>query len=211
MSFYERYLAPGDLRARQQHQSNSSTSSQTNPGAPVVPPNLRPKPAAKADDATRQRRKDALLYGGVVFTFLSMFITRRALIRRRTYPKAFEPSNGEAPKVNGGLEAVEALGLATLNVSSLAMAAAGGLMTYFDIADIEDMRDVVRQGQGYDVYGGRPDADKELEDWVKDVMTKKDEEGGGFDLKGSIAGKLQELAELEKRQAEQGGKGLEGK
>ncbi|TKA23914.1 hypothetical protein B0A50_06419 [Salinomyces thailandicus] len=200
MSFYDRYLAPGDLRARRQPQSASS-SSQDAAANPRLPPNLS---TTRADWATRKRRKDALLYGGVLFTCLSLFITRRAMTRRRriTYPETFTPSANEAASVNGGLEAVEALGLATLNVTSLAMLAAGGTATYFDIAEIEDMREGVRHGLGYDIYGGDPEADKEMEEWVKDLMTKR-EEGENVDLKGRIGEKLQELAEIERRKTEE--------
>ncbi|RMY34607.1 hypothetical protein D0865_14137 [Hortaea werneckii] len=204
-SFYERYLAPGDIRARQQLQTATAASASdasSNASTSVTPPNLRP--AARADWASRQRRKDALLYGGIVLTFLSLFVTRRALIRRRKtdYPATFTAQTPEnKPKVNGGLEAAEALGLATLNVTSLAMVAAGGFATYFDVADIEDMREGVRRGIGYDVYGGNPEEDREMEDWVKDLLTKRDE-GENVDLRGRIGEKLQELADMEKKKAE---------
>ncbi|RMZ18657.1 hypothetical protein D0862_00095 [Hortaea werneckii] len=205
-SFYERYLAPGDVRARQQLQSATTASAldaSSSASTSVTPPNLRP--AARADWASRQRRKDALLYGGVVFTFLSLFVTRRSLIRRRKtdYPATFTAQTPEnRPKVNGGLEAAEALGLATLNVTSLAMLTAGGFATYFDVADIEDMREGVRRGIGYDVYGGNPEEDKEMEDWVKDLLTKRDE-GENVDIRGRIGEKLQELADMEKKKAEE--------
>ncbi|KAK6383280.1 hypothetical protein LTR65_010264 [Meristemomyces frigidus] len=209
MSFWDRYLAPGDLR--QQLQANlpppappASTQDET-----TDQPTAKPEPAPRIDAAHRRRRKDALLYGGLAFTFLSLFITRRSLVRKQAQThalrlKTFEPSTTPPPKVDGGLEAAEALGLATLNVFAIAMATAGGLMTFFDVADLEDMRDQVRKGVGFDVYGGESEADRELEAWVADVLSRKDGEG---DLKEGIAMKLQELAEMDRKTAE----GREGK
>ena len=82
------------------------------------------------------------------------------------------------------------------------MLTAGVFATYFDVADIEDMREGVRRGIGYDVYGGNPEEDKEMEDWVKDLLTKRDE-GENVDIRGRIGEKLQELADMEKKKAEE--------
>jgi len=187
MSFWDRYLAPGDIRARQRvnppQQSNKTEQSAEN-----VP--------LRTDAGTRQRRQDALLYGGIAFTCLSLLVTRRTLLRKHgTYPKTFTPSNAPPPQVSGGLDAAEALGLATLNVCSFAMIVAGGLIKYFDIGDLEDMREQVRRGIGFDVYGGDSEADKEMEAWVADVLSRKDGEGG---IKESIAQKLKDLEEIDK-------------
>jgi len=195
MSSFWSLLRPGDVRAREKVEAiQASAAAQHEDSKPVV----KPTPEPRIDSAHRQRRKDALLYGGIAFTCLSLFITRRALVRKRiqTNPNTFTPSNTPPPKVDGAIEAAEALGLATLNVFSIAMVAAGGLMTYFDIADIEDMRDTVRKGVGFDVYGGESEADKEIEGWIADVLSRKDGEG---DLRGNIAEKLHELAEIEKK------------
>ncbi|KAK5117455.1 hypothetical protein LTR85_008840 [Meristemomyces frigidus] len=203
MSFWDRYLAPGDVRARQQLQATPAPSSPS-PQRDADQPIARPEPAPRIDAAHRRRRQDALLYGGLAFTVLSLLITRRSLLRKQAQTqirlKTFEPSNTPPPKVDGGLEAVEALGLATLNVFTIAMATTGGLMTYFDVADVEDMRDRVREGVGFDVYGGESEADKELEAWVADVLSRKDGQG---DLKEGIAQKLHELAEMDKKHAQE--------
>lgn len=203
MSFWDRYLAPGDLREQRNLTSLSATSPQNaadhEPHNAIATSSATPSlPLERIDYAHRERRKLALLYGGLSFTFLSLFITRRALRRKRIqiYPQTFTPSNAPGPEVNGGLEAAEALGLATLNVVSIAMATAGVLMSAFNIADVEDLRDKVRQGIGFDVYAGESEADKELEDWIADTLSKKD---GVSNLQYGVLEKLAELSEKEKR------------
>lgn len=203
MSFWDRYLAPGDIRSRQQHQPQSTQPTPQPDEEEQRPP--QPPPPPRIDAAHRRRRQDALLYGGLTFTLLSLLITRRSLIRKQNQVrqiklKTFEPSTTPPPKADGGLDAAEALGLATLNVSAIAMAVVGGFCTWFDIADIEDLREGVRRGVGFDVYGGESEADKDLEAWVADVLSRKDGAGG---LQEGVAAKLQELAEMDRRKAEE--------
>lgn len=107
----------------------------------------------------------------------------------------FTPSN-IPPKVEGGLDAAEALGLATLSVFSVFMAGTGLFMKWNNIGDVEDLRDWVRAGVGYDVYGGETEADKEIEAWMAEVLARKD---GVGDLKTSVLEKMQELAEIDKK------------
>lgn len=196
MSFWDRYLAPGDLRRK-------TVSS------PILPPSPQEQPPIKQDEgplnqiapkridpAHRARRQNALLYGGLAFTALSILITRRSLHRKKlaAVPKQFTPSNHHIDpppaaqmEINGALEAAEALGLATMNVFSMAMASTGALMTWFDIADIEDLRGAVRRGAGWDVYGGEggSQADKEIEGWVAESLALK---GGKEGTKGILEG-----------------------
>lgn len=201
MSLWDKYLAPGDLRRRQQLQATPPPPPPPAPQDETNQTGRNQPPPTRIGSGQRVVRQNALLYGGLIFTTLSLLVTRRALTRKHVqiHPNTFTPSNGPAPKVDGGLEAIEALGLASLNVFSVAMATAGGLMTYFDVADLEDMRDKVRKGVGFDVYGGESEADKELEDWVADVLSRKDGQG---DFKEGIAEKLAELAERDKREVE---------
>ncbi|PKS09205.1 hypothetical protein jhhlp_003819 [Lomentospora prolificans] len=76
------------------------------------------------------------------------------------------------PKVDGGLIAAEALGLATLNVVSFALMATGGLSYAFDISSAEDLKRYARRK----MYGpaGRTDeeAEKELEEWAAKILAK---------------------------------------
>lgn len=210
MSFWDRYLAPGDIRQQNQHASLAPSSS---PPSDLDAPTTPPPPPPRIDAAHRARRQDAMFFGGLAFTFLSAFVTRRALYKKQLAvfphlkqmkPKdpnakielpTFTPSNA-APKAEGGLDAAEALFLATLNVAAIFMAATGSAMKYFDVADTEDLREAVRKGIGYDVYSGDSEADKEIEDWFAEVLSRKD---GSGDIKSTIMEKMAELAEIEKR------------
>lgn len=194
LSFWDKYLAPGDIRRQRQLEAAAAPKPQDEIPQAITQPTTTPR----IDRAHRTRRKDALFYGGITFTVLSFIVTKRAIRRRQlqVVPQEFTPSNAPAPEVNGGLEAVEALGLATLLSTSALMAAIGAGMKIFDIADLQDMRDIVKRGQGHDLYGGVPETDKEMEEWMTGVLSQKD--GGKADLQGEIVKKLAELEELEK-------------
>lgn len=97
-----------------------------------------------------------------------------------TKPSTFTPSNFRskaAKDTNGAIEAAEALGLATINVGSLAMVFTGGTMFALDIADMDDLRQKFRQRMGFDQSDNNDaNADKEVEEWVKSILDNK--EGG---------------------------------
>ncbi|GAB7359575.1 hypothetical protein MBLNU230_g6762t1 [Neophaeotheca triangularis] len=201
MSFWDRYLAPGDLRARQQHSASSPEQPRDETTLPPPTP-----PAQRIDAAHRFRRQNALLYGGLAFTMLSLIITRRSTRRRQlaTYPRTFttsshisqSPNSPAGGKSEPAIEAIQALGLATLLVSSTAMLGIGAAATYFDVADLEDLRQGVRSSLGYDVYGGdEGSADREIEGWIAEVLAKKDGKPGLSDLKEGIA---ERVAKMEK-------------
>ncbi|KAI5357457.1 putative altered inheritance of mitochondria protein [Septoria linicola] len=213
-SWWDKYFAPGDIRqSRPIPQETISTQDE------IVKPEvslLGPKYTERADASTRARRQHALLYGGLAFTLLSAIITRRALNKKHlaAYPQmvkqataqggsklqmpTFAPSN-TPPKAEGGLDAAEALGLATLSVFSVFMAGTGLFMKLNNIGDVEDLRDWVRAGVGYDVYAGDTEADKEIEQWMAEILARKD---GVGDLKTTIVEKMAELAELDKKKQE---------
>ncbi|KAK0942780.1 hypothetical protein LTR29_005689 [Friedmanniomyces endolithicus] len=196
MALWDTYFAPGDLRRRNQIEAHAALSTAQHASTSDNNDRLN-GPPQRISAAYRQRRQDVLLYGGLLFTFLSLLITRRSLQRKKIpFPETFQTSNAPPPKTEGALDAAEALGLATLNTCSIAMLAAGVGMKWFDIADVEDLRDVVRKGVGFDVYGGDSQADREVEGWIADVLSRKDGEGG---LKESIASKLKELEELDRK------------
>ena len=203
MSLWDKYFAPGDLRRRQQLRALEEEWLKQQ--KLELQKAAQPPPAPRVDAATRARRQNALLYGGLAFTAFSIWVTRRSLRRKRLQaPPADATSTApaSASKADGAFEAVEALNIATLNVFAVAMAATGIAATYFDIADIEDLRDGIRKGVGYDVYAGDSAADKEMEGWVAGVLAESDGKGG---LRESIAKKVVELQEKEK--AEKGGDG----
>lgn len=205
MSWWDKYFAPGDLRHSLHNNASNPVPTEESKPSPT------PGPLKRVDAATRARRQNGLLLGGIAFTCLSAFVTKRALSKKHlaAYPKfvqkaadgqklhvpTFAQSN-TPPQAEGGLDAAEALFLATLNVASVFMLGLGGFMKLCDIADVEDLRDWVREGVGHDIYAGDSEADKEIEAWMADVLSRKD---GVGDFKTSIVEKMAELAELDKK------------
>ncbi|PGH32082.1 hypothetical protein GX50_05151 [[Emmonsia] crescens] len=119
-----------------------------------------------------------LLLGGTAFLILSSIITRRALLRKRisALPPTYTSAPFHQPPVNGALEALEALNIATINVASVAMIGVGAGMYAFDINTMEDLRRKVRGGLGVDGSGrSEQDVEEELEEWVVTVMGRKAE------------------------------------
>jgi len=114
-----------------------------------------------------------LFLGGIAFSTFTVFITRRASIRKRIAcnPPYYSSSVYHQPKVNGAMEAFEALNLATVNVMSFGMLTAGGAMYALDVNGVEDMRRIMRGGlEG----AARGKSDEELEndiqEWVVSVL-----------------------------------------
>ncbi|KAL8745215.1 MAG: hypothetical protein Q9190_002622 [Brigantiaea leucoxantha] len=130
----------------------------------------------------RARRQLTLAFAGLTFTTLSLLTTRRALRRKytSTIPPLFHPSNLPSPiRIDGRLEALEALTLATLNVTSISMFLAGGLMWAFDVVGMEEARERLREARkskneekGGDEGVGE---DKEVEGWMEQNFGKKEE------------------------------------
>lgn len=205
MSLWDRYFAPGDLRARRQalalpSRLESPIDTEDEQQRAQIKPSATSAALERIDPARRARRQNALFFGGLAFTMFSAWVTRRSMIRKRPpVPTTFTPSNAAVPKGEGGLDAVEALGLATINTVSVFMTAIGAGFIYFDIADIEDLREKVRKGVGFDVYGGETDADKEIEGWVAEVLARKD---GYGNIKEEIVDKLMDLERKEKAKEE---------
>ncbi|RDW61290.1 hypothetical protein BP5796_11182 [Coleophoma crateriformis] len=125
----------------------------------------------------RSRRQLSLFAAGVGFFGLTSIITRRALVRRykATIPKFFQPNNRPSMEFDGALEAFEALSIATINVASVGMIAAGGLLWAFDISSIEDMRKKVRTNMGTEGLRNDQDAEEEIEEWMAGILGRKDE------------------------------------
>jgi len=119
-----------------------------------------------------------LFFAGAAFFGYAQVITRRSLVRRykATVPQFYQPSNKSNGEVNGALEAVEALSVATVNVLSAGMMFTGGALWAFDISSLEDMRRKIRGGLGIDGSPGRENAaEEEMEEWLATVLARKDE------------------------------------
>ncbi|KAH8426631.1 uncharacterized protein LDX57_004364 [Aspergillus melleus] len=156
-----------------QETPSSSTSSASSDHPPK--PSDEPLPELRF---IKPNTKYKLLLGGLAFFTFSLITTRRALNKRflAQIPPFYTSSVLHRPNVNGGMEAFEALNLATLNVISFGMVGSGAAMVALDINRIEDMQRFVRRG--FNVDGGEvTKTDQELEEevaeWVGSVLGKK--------------------------------------
>lgn len=137
----------------------------------------------------RSAKQLGLFFAGAGFLALSTMVTRRAVARKiaEASPRLFQPSNhGLRPaprnaeeKGQDQLVAAEALGLATLNVFGFGITLTGGLMWAFDISNLEDLRTKARAK----LYGPNgvvdDEAEKEIEEWIADVLSRKDKKNEG--------------------------------
>lgn len=216
MTFWDRWLAPGDIRAQlryeQRERDLKNSASTTSLSA------TNPRPARqRLTHAQREWRKGSVFLGGLAFAIASLTLTRRALRKRLFLPKPpfYQPSHDTLPPVSGGMEAVDALFLATLNVTAMGMAGVGTFMVGWDVAEVEDLRAAVTRGAGFDVYGGDKEADREIEGWVQEMFAKrKDDTNGGGDVEnvqvgvkemmeqGGLVAKLGQLASLAEEREE---------
>jgi hypothetical protein len=139
---------------------------------------LAPSSATQIPPSNTQRsqRQLGLFAAGATFFLLSTAITRRSIVRRykATIPKFYQPSNRANNNVNGAMEALEALNIATINVVSAGMMLAGGALWAFDIATIDDMRRKVRTNLGVNGLRTDQDAEEEIEEWFAEVLKRKE-------------------------------------
>ena len=81
----------------------------------------------------------------------------------------------EVPKINGALEAIEALNVATINVLSVAMMAVGGMLWFLDVNSLEEGRVKMRRAMGVEVYGKtEEEASDEIEEWIANTLARKE-------------------------------------
>jgi len=151
----------------------------------------------------------SVFFAGATFLTLSVFITRRSVMRKisATKPLFYVPSNKRQPLSNGAVEAAEAFALATVNVSSLGLMLTGGAMFALDLVNTADLRRKYLQKQGF-LDSKEGSADEEIEEWVKSVLDKRDSGDykavteGLTALVGVLAGKEEEKEKLTKMNAE---------
>ncbi|KAI5271220.1 hypothetical protein E4T47_05414 [Aureobasidium subglaciale] len=185
----EQAVVPPVLETQQQSPTqaisqNPSQSPKLN-GLLSVDDDLREK--MRTNPRARTVRQLSLFFAGATFFGLSLVVTRRAVARKlaASAPRQFTPSNFQPKDVNGGVEAAQAFALATLNVTSAAMMATGGMMYALDVTDTEDMRSKFRKSWGFERTAlEEAEQDEEMEKMVKEFMDKK--EGG--DNKGMAEG-----------------------
>jgi hypothetical protein len=130
--------------------------------------------------SARSRRQLGLFFAGSTFVVLSSLITRRAVVRRHqlTRPAFFHPSNmPPITSINGALEALDALGIATINVFSYGIMLGGGLLWAFNISTLAEFKD--RMKMPLDLKSGEETGDKSEDGagtWLAAAIVLKEEE-----------------------------------
>ncbi|ETI28287.1 hypothetical protein G647_00736 [Cladophialophora carrionii CBS 160.54] len=151
------------------------------PDSVVEPAKPSPLPSTQIDRPNR----NAVIFGaGAAFFVFSLLITRRAFARKRlaSSPAFYANAPGhqaeQAKNVNGAMEALEALNLATVNVLSMSMMATGGTLWYLNINSVADARRMIRGGLGVDGTGrSEKDAEEDFEEWLATTLARKEAKG----------------------------------
>ncbi|RKF71784.1 hypothetical protein GcM1_250200 [Golovinomyces cichoracearum] len=124
----------------------------------------------------RSFRQFGVFVAGAGLFAASMLITKRSIMRRysREIPKFFQPSFSTINKVNGAMDALEALNLATVNVVSLALMTAGGMSWALDISSTDDMKRKFHvdsiEGKGLN----EEYSDEAIEEWLASILMRKE-------------------------------------
>lgn len=127
--------------------------------------------------SSRSRRQLGLFFAGSTFVMLSTLITRRSIVRRYqlTRPAFFHPSNmPPVIPINGTLEALEALRIATINVFSYSIMFGGGLLWAFNISTLADLKSRAEMRLGLGTPEDKSDID--LGTWPAAAIVLQEEE-----------------------------------
>ncbi|KAL8810668.1 MAG: hypothetical protein Q9223_002244 [Gallowayella weberi] len=130
----------------------------------------------------RARRQFSFYLFGAACVGLSIFSTRRALVRRYidTVPHFYQQSNAPPREVvNLRREAAEALKLATINVLSFATMVTAGTLWAFDVSGTDELRERIRRMKKQrEVKGGtNVEQDKAVEREFEDFVRPSLKEG----------------------------------
>ncbi|RSL53767.1 hypothetical protein CEP53_007641 [Fusarium sp. AF-6] len=124
---------------------------------------------------TRTLKQFGLFCAGAGFMAASVAISRRSVLRRQldSMPK-FYSSNRQPVKFDSAdrsLLAVQALGLATLNVMSFAVMLVGGISWGFNLSSVQELRE---RSQAAIRRPGlvNPEDEKEMEKMMEDLMAR---------------------------------------
>ncbi len=164
------------------------------PAAPRTSPQPPPPPADDDNGffSRRSRRQLTLFLAGASFSLLSVAITRRAVARRTRWarPLYFYANNAPPPperQINGALEALEALGVATVTAVSWTAMLTGGLLWALDVDGLVELRTKVRGRLGLE-DGVQDEAQREVDRIVEAVKPwgrKKAAAGGEEEREGA--------------------------
>ncbi|KAJ5538146.1 hypothetical protein N7513_006098 [Penicillium frequentans] len=162
-----------DSNAPNPQETSSQSPSQTQLPQSVPSPSESSQLAQQSTPPNNRNLK--LFLGGVAFFSLSVWVTRRASIKKRLdcIPPFYSSSLYFQPKVNGAGEAFEALSLASLNVFSFGMMTTGAAMYALDINGLDDARRFMRVAMsgGIDESGKSDEQlEQEVTEWVTNLL-----------------------------------------
>ena len=177
MSWFNNWFSKPVKESIQSNHEHRLLEVESSKPEPIAEPLIPPAPS----ENERPERSKIILAAGTAFFAFSLLITRRAFVRRRLaanpafYTNAPHHHAQQSAKVNGPLEAVEALSIATVNVLSLGMMATGGTLWYLGINSMADARKTLRGGLGVDGTGrSEQQAEEEFEEWMATVLSRKE-------------------------------------
>ncbi|KAK6331004.1 hypothetical protein TWF718_003197 [Orbilia javanica] len=125
----------------------------------------------------RARKQLTLYFAGAGFLLLSVSVARRSTRRRylATVPKYYTPNTRSTElNFNSGIDAFEALNIASLGVMSVGMMTVGAGMYLADVVNVEEMRTLLRSKYGLEGRKSEMDVEEEMEEWIASVLARKD-------------------------------------
>jgi hypothetical protein len=96
----------------------------------------------------------SIFFMGASLFMVSASITRRAIYRRhiREFPRFYVPNTNPHEHFSPFQDAVQALGIATMNVTAVGTMLVGGSLWAFDISNIREMRMILHGRLGYETF-----------------------------------------------------------
>ncbi|KAF2192603.1 hypothetical protein K469DRAFT_553199 [Zopfia rhizophila CBS 207.26] len=149
---------------------------------PTPPPYTETAYESTPMTSLRSLRQLSIFFLGATCLLASTARTRRAIHRRhlRIAPKFYQPNTNPHEHFSPFMDAMQALNVATLNVFSVGIMAAGGTLWAFDISSLDEMQAALRSRLGYENFdqpnqNGEHAADNSLET----TILSKRKEGTG--------------------------------
>ncbi|RKF61143.1 hypothetical protein OnM2_044003 [Erysiphe neolycopersici] len=150
--------------------------------------------------SSRSLRQFGIYTAGAGLFVASMAITRRSIMRKyhRDIPKFFASSYPANIEVNGAMDALEALNLATINICSVALMTTGGMLWAFDISSLDDVKKRRQMNAIRQADPARSDelSEKVIEDWLTSLFERKEFKALGINT-SLITEQLQKKAKSE--------------
>ncbi|KAI6247305.1 hypothetical protein HI914_04207 [Erysiphe necator] len=127
---------------------------------------------------SRSLRQFSIFAAGAGLFAVSMAITRRSIVRKyhKDIPKFFNSSYPRNIEINGAMDALEALNLATLNICSVALMTTGGMLWALDISSLDDVkkRRYINTTKQTDPTQKDVLSEQVIEDWLTSLFERKE-------------------------------------